>query len=215
MKAILDRDRLDHSHALGQLGIQRPAEHFRRQSRISLEARYLGQGMHAGIGPAAGQHRDPARGDLFDGVFQGFLDAPAVRLPLPAGEVGAVVGQGEFDGVQGSVGTVQFVAQHAGEPIDHVAAECAFPSQEVIQDNRRNARARRNLSQGQFAFVNGAASSPLRVPSSRASLTSGRGPPGPATPRRSARGTWPISPPRPRLVLGRFAFLSFVHRHTC
>jgi hypothetical protein len=89
--------RLEHRHAPRQLGVDGPPEHLDRQPARCLEADHLAQGVHARVRPPAGQHAAAASGDLLDDRFEGLLDGPAARLPLPAGEVRAIVGQAEFD----------------------------------------------------------------------------------------------------------------------
>ena len=62
---------VEHGHVVGQLGVQGPLQHLGRQAALSVrKADDLAQGMHAGVGPSAGQRRRPLAGDLLDRLFQ-------------------------------------------------------------------------------------------------------------------------------------------------
>ncbi len=108
--------RLEHGHAVGQHRIEGPLKHFGRQPRLGAETDDLAQGMHAGVGPSAGQGRRPHAGNLLDRFFKGRLDGAAVLLRLPAGEIGAVIGQGELDGAHREMVGSRSPTRCAGTP---------------------------------------------------------------------------------------------------
>ena len=58
----------------------------------------LADGVDAGVGAATGVAADPlVAGDCGDAGFQRLLHRAVPRLRLPPAEIGAVIGQGEFD----------------------------------------------------------------------------------------------------------------------
>ena len=65
---------------------------------IDRDAGHLRGGVHAGIGAAGGVERMVRADDRGDFVFDDRLDGLRVRLPLPAGVGGAVVGDRQLEG---------------------------------------------------------------------------------------------------------------------
>jgi hypothetical protein len=57
----------------------------------------LHRGVHAGVGPAGGNHFDGMIGDDRQRCFDDRLDSQCVRLRLPAAERTAVIFQAERD----------------------------------------------------------------------------------------------------------------------
>ena len=84
-------------HVVGQNGVQGLDEDRSRVARCRVEVDDLAQGVHSGIGPAAGVGRRHGPRQLADRLLQHLLHRPPVGLALPAGEVGAVVAQEELD----------------------------------------------------------------------------------------------------------------------
>ena len=75
-----------------------PLQEFRGgEIGMGFEMRDLAEGVDSGVGAAGAVDGDALLGDFLEGVFEGALDGGDFGLELPAVEVGAVVGDGEFD----------------------------------------------------------------------------------------------------------------------
>ncbi len=87
-----------HRHVARQLGVERFLKHLERQFTFGVETDHLADSMHAGIGAAAGEDARELARDFGQRVFQRSLQrALVVGLNLPAGEIGAVVSEREFE----------------------------------------------------------------------------------------------------------------------
>src|SRR4029453_17785968 len=98
MKVRRRFDNLEDEQVLGQLGVECLSERWAVELRLGLKADDLAERVHARVGPAAGDALAPHPGDPLNGCFESPLHRARLRLPLPAGEVGAVVGEREFEG---------------------------------------------------------------------------------------------------------------------
>ncbi len=97
VKVGSDFFRREHADRWRQQGVEGAQELGGGQLRTRLEMRHLPERMHAGIGPPCGVDREIFLRQLADDVGQRPLDRRSPGLNLPAAEVGAVIGQGEFD----------------------------------------------------------------------------------------------------------------------
>ena len=79
----------------GEQGVERAPQRRRGHGRGDGQARHLPEGVDAGIGPARPHDLHALAQDALAGLHQESLDRRAVGLGLPAGEVRAIVGQGE------------------------------------------------------------------------------------------------------------------------
>ena len=65
--------------------------------RLGLKSCDLRQCVHAGIRAARSLRQELLAGDAFDRCRQRALDGVLIRLHLPAGEVGTVIGEHKFE----------------------------------------------------------------------------------------------------------------------
>jgi len=65
---------------------------------VRFEMSDLAEGVDAGVGASGGVDGEVLGGEFAEDVNESALDGGLAGLDLPAAEVGAVVGEGEFDG---------------------------------------------------------------------------------------------------------------------
>ena len=81
-----------------QLVIERSRQRPRINRAIERAGRNLPQRVDARVGASGTGYRHVAVVEFPQRVFEKTLDGNAGRLPLPADVVGAVVGEGQFEG---------------------------------------------------------------------------------------------------------------------
>src|SRR5438046_2717755 len=92
--------------------------------RGGVEVDDLADGVHAGIGAAAGVGANSLARQLGNGGFERFLDGAEVELRLPAEEVCAVVAKGELDIPHGRYFTTK--TQRTQRKAAFLCVLCAF-----------------------------------------------------------------------------------------
>ena len=100
MKLRLATRRRQHPNVLRQKGVHCQGELAHRDFEFwprNLNVRDHTQGMHARIGATGAVKARSGREQVGEGFFDFLLHPDAGLLHLPAGVVGAVVGDGQFD----------------------------------------------------------------------------------------------------------------------
>jgi hypothetical protein len=87
----------DDADGMRQHGIHAALKFGGGEIGMGFEMRDLAEGVDSGVGAAGAVDGDALLSDFLEGVFEGALDGGDLGLELPAVEVGAVVGDGEFD----------------------------------------------------------------------------------------------------------------------
>ena len=91
-----------HAHVVGQAAVDGHCQSIDGDARVRGEGRHLSDGMHPGIGAAGAHHRDAGTDRNGHCLLQHALHGSQRRqswrlLPLPAVEVGAVVGDDQSE----------------------------------------------------------------------------------------------------------------------
>ncbi len=97
MKVWRGLSNIEHADGRRENVVQSQCPVFGRDRRGGLEGRYLGQRMHTGIGAAGALGQYIFAGQPSNSRGECALDGGAAGLHLPAGEVGAVVGEDQFE----------------------------------------------------------------------------------------------------------------------
>ena len=87
-----------HAHGVGQPRVERAHHGGGRERALDGERGDLTQSVNARIRPPRAHHRDVASVELAQGVLEEPLNRNAHRLPLPADEIGSVVGECDLEG---------------------------------------------------------------------------------------------------------------------
>ena len=90
------RDLAD-DHVVGQAELERGPPAIDRDLALGFEAGHLSVGVDSRVGAASAEQPGRLAGEVANGLFENPLDRAATRLDLPAGEVGAIVGQEETE----------------------------------------------------------------------------------------------------------------------
>src|SRR5580698_1451310 len=90
----------DDADGMRQHGIHAALKFGGGEIGMRFEVGDLAQGVDSPVGAAGAVNGHALLGDFLEGVFEGALDGGDFGLELPAVEVGAVVGDGEFDVLQ-------------------------------------------------------------------------------------------------------------------
>lgn len=95
MKAGLHLFGTKHAYIPGQIAVQHIGQPLCGNGGLDIQMRALAHGMHAGIRSAGARNADALPGAGQNGLLQLLLYRGAVLLALPAGIIGALIGDGE------------------------------------------------------------------------------------------------------------------------
>ena len=79
------------------MGVQGHCPVIGRHVPVDAKTDDLSQRVHSGVGPPGGDNGDGLLGDVLDRGFHRFLNGRLVELPLPAGVLGPLIFEREFD----------------------------------------------------------------------------------------------------------------------
>ena len=96
VEGVRDNSGIEDSDRSWKSAIEGAEEVCWRDTRLQRETGGLGERMHAGVGAAGALGQGRFADNATESGLQFTLDCEKAGLDLPAGEIGAVVGEGEF-----------------------------------------------------------------------------------------------------------------------